>query len=95
MATPVLLYVNPVVYDLVLNTAVSCDSFCLFFQTALQKAVASAAVKEDLADDGSTVKDGILASSLKASGLVLAKKFDKDEWLLNRHRKRSEKLLNT
>jgi len=37
----------------------------------------------------------ILTSSLKASGLVLAKKFDKDEWLLNRHRKRSEKLLNT
>ena len=73
-------------------------AFVFFLQTALQKAVASAAVKpvkEDLADDGSTVKDVILTSSLKASGLVLAKKFDKDEWLLNRHRKRSEKLLNT
>ena len=70
-------------------------AFVFFLQTALQKAVASAAVKEDLADDGSTVNDVILTSSLKASGLVLAKKFDKDEWLLNRHRKRSEKLLNT
>ena len=70
-------------------------AFVFFLQTALQRAVASAAVKEDLADDGSTVKGVILTSSLKASGLVLAKKFDKDEWLLNRHRKRSEKLLNT
>ena len=73
-------------------------AFVFFLQTALQKAVASAAMKEDLADDaddGSTVNDVILTSSLKASGLVLAKKFDKDEWLLNRHRKRSEKLLNT